>query len=99
MNTATFIVTIIASIFGSTGFWAWLTQRQKKQSAENRLLMGIAYAWIINMCETYLDRGSVSTNEFHELEHYLYQPYQEMGGNGTAEKLFKDVSKLTVKDE
>jgi len=93
------IIAIIAAIFGSTGFWSWLTNRSKKKSAENRLLMGIAYAWIISMCESYLDKGSVSASEFHELEHYLYQPYAEMGGNGTAAKLFEDVSKLKVKDK
>lgn len=99
MNTAEIIIAIVAAIFGSTGFWSWLQNRGRKKSAEARLLMGIAYSEIIDRCTIYLNRGYLDTDEYHELEHYLYKPYQEMGGNGTAEKLFNDVSKLTVKGE
>ena len=93
------IVAIVVAIFGSTGFWSWLQNRGRKKSAETRLLMGIAYSKIIDRCTEYINRGYVNTDEYHELEHYLFQPYKEMGGNGTAEKLFNDVSKLTVKEE
>lgn len=99
MNTASIVVTLIVAVFGSTGFWTWLTSRRVKKSSETKLLMGIAYSQIISMCETYLEKGSVTTNEYHELEHYLFQPYAELGGDGTAEKLFSDVSQLAVKDE
>lgn len=99
MNTAGIIVSIVVAIFGSTGFWNWLMNRGKKKSAESKLLMGIAYSQIISLCESYLKKGFVSTNEFHELEHYLYMPYSAMGGNGTAEKLYEDVKKLKVKDD
>ena len=92
------ILAIIAAIFGSTGFWSWLQNRGRKKSAETRLLMGIAYSKIIDRCTEYINRGYVNTDEYHELEHYLFQPYKEMGGNGTAEKLFNDVSKLAVKE-
>lgn len=98
MNTAEIIIAIVVAIFGSTGFWSWLTNRSRKKSAETRLLMGIGYSLIIEMCESYNAKGYVSTEEYHELEHYLYKPYQEMGGNGTAEKLFNDVSKLKITD-
>ena len=93
------ILAIIAAIFGSTGFWSWLQNRGRKKSAETRLLMGIAYSKIIDRCTEYINRGYVNTDEYHELEHYLFQPYKEMGGNGTAEKLFNDVSKLKLKDD
>lgn len=99
MDTTAFIIAIIAAVFGSTGFWSWLQNRNRKKSAETRLLMGIGYSKIIDRCNEYLQRGYVDTNEFHELEHYLYQPYAEMGGNGTAEKLFNDVKGLPVREE
>lgn len=98
MNTAEIIIAIVVAIFGSTGFWSWLQNRGRKKSAETRLLMGIAYSKIIDRCTEYINRGYVNTDEYHELEHYLFQPYKEMGGNGTAEKLFNDVSKLAVKE-
>lgn len=99
MNTAEIIIAIVVAIFGSTGFWSWLQNRGRKKSAETRLLMGIAYSKIIDRCTEYINRGYVNTDEYHELEHYLFQPYKEMGGNGTAEKLFNDVSKLKLKDD
>ena len=98
MDTTAIIVAIIAAIFGSTGFWSWLTNRNRKKSAEARLLMGIAYSKIIDRCTEYIDRGYVKIDEFHELEEYLFKPYAEMGGNGTAEKLFNDVSKLNIEN-
>lgn len=98
MNTE-LIIAIVVAIFGSTGFWSWLQNRGRKKSAETRLLMGIAYSKIIDRCTEYINRGYVNTDEYHELEHYLFQPYKEMGGNGTAEKLFNDVSKLKLKDD
>lgn len=99
MDTTAFIIAIIAAVFGSTGFWSWLQNRNRKKSAEARLLMGIAYSKIIERCTEYINQGYVSTEEFHELEYYLYQPYIDMGGNGTAQKLFGDVSRLSIKDE
>ena len=98
-TTAQIIVAVIAAAFGSTGFWGWMQTRSRKKSAEARLLMGIAYSKIIDQCTEYLKRGYVETDEYHELEHYLFQPYAEMGGDGTAEKLFNDVSRLAIKDK
>lgn len=96
IHSTELIIAIIAAIFGSTGFWNWLINRNRKKSAEARLLMGIAYAKIIDRCNEYITRGYVEIEEFHELEEYLYRPYSDMGGNGTAEKLFRDVSNLTI---
>ena len=93
------IIAIIAAVFGSTGFWSWLQNRNRQKSAETRLLIGIGYSKIIDRCNEYITRGYVGINEFHELEEYLYKPYSEMGGNGTAEKLFNDVSKLKIKED
>lgn len=93
------IITLAVAVFGSTGFWTWLTSRRNKKSAESRLLMGLAYSEIINRAESCLTRGWVEVDEYNELERYLYQPYAEMGGNGTAKKLMDDVRKLPTKKE
>ena len=93
------IVTLIVAIFGSTGFWTWLMNRNKQKSATSRLLMGIAYSEIIRRCEHYLKHGSITTDEYNELNRYLFEPYREMGGNGTAEKLMNEVRKLPTDKE
>lgn len=94
-----YIITIVVAVFGSTGFWTWLTNRNKKRSAESRLLLGLAYSEIIQRSEMYLTRGYISADEFNELNRYLYEPYREMGGNGTAEKLIEDVKHLPTNKE
>ena len=93
------IVTLAVAVFGSTGFWTWLMNRNKKKTAEARLIMGLAYSEIIKRSEHYIKRGYIETEEYNELNKYLYQPYKEMGGNGTAEKLMKEVQQLPTSKE
>ena len=88
------ILTILGSVFASTGFWNFVQNRNRKKSDESKLLMGIAYSKIIQQAENYLARGWVSTDEYHELYHYLYEPYENMGGNGTAKRLMDKVKML-----
>ena len=93
------IITLAVAIFGSTGFWTWLTNRNRKKTDESRLLMGLAYSEIIRRSEAYIERGYVSTDEYNELNRYLFEPYRSMGGNGTAEKLIREVQNLPTKGE
>lgn len=72
---------------------------KRKKSNETKLLMGIAYTKIIQQCDRYLVRGWISTDEYHELYHYLYQPYEAMGGNGTAKRQMELVKNLPPKPE
>lgn len=93
------IVTLAVAVFGSTGFWTWLMNRNKKKTAEARLLMGIAYSEIIRRSEHYIHKGYISVDEYNELNRYLFEPYQEMGGNGTAQKLMREVQQLPTSKE
>lgn len=93
------IVTLIVAVFGSTGFWTWVQTRSKKKSAETRLLLGLAYSEIINRADACISRGWVEVDEYNELDRYLYRPYTEMGGNGTAQKLMNEVRNLPTRKE
>ena len=88
------IVAVVVAIFGSTGFWTWVNNKGKNKTNEAKLLIGIAYRSIISQAEKYIKRGYITTDEFNELNHYLYEPYKNMGGNGTVEKLMDEVRKL-----
>ena len=89
-------LTVGGAILASNGLWSFLMSKREKKSNKNKLLMGLAYSEIINRSERYLERGEISTDEYHELYHYLYEPYKEMGGNGTAAKLMEQVKKLPL---
>ena len=93
------IVTLVVAVLGSTGFWTWIQNRSKKKSAESRLLMGLAYSEIINRAQFCISRGWIEVDEYNELDRYLYRPYAEMGGNGTAQKLMTEVRNLPTRKE
>lgn len=92
------IIGIIGAIFGGQGFWAWVMSKTTSKSNESKLLMGIAYSKIIDQCNKYIKRGWIDADEYHELHHYLYKPYKDMGGNGTAERLIGIVKGLPAKE-
>lgn len=92
-----YIITIIVAIFGSTGFWSWLSGRRAKRDGASRLLLGLAYRSIVESSERYIARGYIAVDEYDELNRYLYEPYRAMGGDGTAAKLMKEVEQLPSK--
>ena len=98
MDITAIIIGIVGAIFASQGFWTWLINRNNGKSNEAKLLMGIAYSKIIQQCNYYIARGWIDTDEYHELYHYLYEPYKDMDGNGTAERLMKIVEGLPTKE-
>ena len=96
------VIAIIASVFGSTGFWALITtlinNRNKKVSTEGKMLRGLAHDRICELGSRYLKQGDVTKDEFENLHDYLFLPYQELGGNGTAEKIMEDVKRLPMRE-
>lgn len=93
------IVTLAVAVFGSTGFWTWVQSRNKQKSAEDRLLLGLAYDKIVWQCNKFIAQGHISAQEFNELDRYMFTPYRELGGNGTAAKLMDEVRKLPTREE
>lgn len=61
--------------------------------------MGLLHNRICELCEKYIVRGYVLEWEYEDLIDYIYKPYKTLGGNGTAEKLIKEVEKLPLLTE
>lgn len=97
------IVVIVSTILGSGGLWAYLQNYMQKKdtvkSAHSRLLMGMAYEQIVGLGTGYLDRGWISRDEYEELRALFYDPYKELGGNGVAEMVMKQVEKLPLRSQ
>ena len=97
------LVALIVAVFASTGFWSflqvWISNKTKSKTSEQKLILGLAFIQIIAKCEFYLQRGWIDTEEYKELNQYLFEPYQQMGGDGTAQRLIKEVEKLPIKKE
>ena len=95
----TSLITIIVAIFASSGIWSLIlaiyTNKSKAKSAETELLLGLAHDRIFELCKDILKSGEMSEQEYDNLKH-LYDPYIESGGNGTAEKLMKQVEEMKI---
>ena len=61
-------------------------------------LVAILHNKIYTQGACYIQRGYVTIDELHDLEH-LYDPYRAMGGNGTAEQIYNNVKNLPVKQK
>lgn len=110
MITTETLVTIIIAICGSSGVWGlimYLVQHHHKKleeallrdNAEIRMIKGIGHAQIIKLCRHYLAQKYITPEQYKDLTEHLYLPYKDLGGNGTVEKLIKEVDKLPVKEE
>lgn len=105
MDSTTVQIGIV--IFGSVGFWSFLTkvfelvftkksQEKKEMTNEEALLLGIAHDRIHYLCNQYRKRGYMDEDEVDTLE-AIAEPYLKMGGNGSGERLYKECKKLPIK--
>lgn len=99
----TTVVSVFAAVMGSTGFWALMQKRAEKEdakkdknSAANKMLRGLGHEKIMERGMSYIERGWVTRSEYEDLLTYLYEPYTELGGNGSAEKIMNEVKKLPI---
>lgn len=97
----TTIIAVIISVIASTGFWQflinWYNHRNMKTDATTRMILGIANKIICELCQEYINRGHITKEEYEDLKKYLCDPYFELGGDGTVERLFKEVDQIPIK--
>lgn len=92
------IAGLSASVVSMTTFLiARKDNKDKKKNAERDMLMGLAHDRIIFLGSQYISRGNITKDEYENLHDYLYKPYLELGGNGTATKIMKEVEQLKIK--
>lgn len=90
------IITVACAVIASSGFWAYIQKKTDKSSAEKRLLIGLAHDRIIWLGMQYVERGWITQDEYENLHDYLFIPYSEAGGSGSAAKVMKDVDNLPI---
>lgn len=90
------VVTIVTSVLASSGFWAFLQRHFDKNDATKRLLIGIGHDRIMHLGLQYIQRGSITADEYENLHDYLYLPYKENGGNGSAARIMSEVERLPI---
>ena len=93
----TLITSIVCSVLASSGFWAYLQSRATKDSAERKMLIGLGHDRIMSLGMEYINRGYITKDEYENLHDYLYIPYRDCGGNGSAEHVMDQVKRLPVR--
>lgn len=101
MSEAIFIA-LIAGVTSSgiSQLVIFLIQRKDKKNTNTPLadmVKGLGHDRIIYLGQKYISKGFVTKDEYENLHDYLFLPYKELGGNGTAEKIMKEVSNLPIK--
>ena len=91
-----FIVTLLGSLIASSGFWAYVEHKGKNKSKQDEMLIGLGHDRIMSLGLEYIRRGSITYDEYENLYNYLYLPYKELGGNGSAERVMTEVMKLPI---
>ena len=90
-------VPLAVAVLTSSGLWALVSKRADKNNAERKMLVGLAHDRIIHLGMVYIERGCVTQDEYENLQVYLYEPYEEMGGNGSARRVMEEVRKLPIR--
>lgn len=86
---------IITAILGSSGIWMWVKTRSDHNDSEDQLLLEVAKNQLIVLGRTYLERGYITMDEYEEYEEE-YKLYSDLGGNGLARHIFKQVDELPI---
>ena len=90
-------LTVALSVIASSGFWAYLTKRLERKDVRTRMLVGLGHDRIMYLGSHYIERGWITTDEYENLHEYLYKPYEDMGGNGSAKRIMDEVNKLPIR--
>lgn len=92
-------VTIVCSVIASSGLWTYVSKHTDHKDARTELLIGIAHDRIVFLGMSYVNRGYITHDEYENLHTYLYEPYKKAGGNGSAERVMKEVDQLPIRNE
>ena len=101
-------VPLIVALLTSTALWGVVSKvilkrmeltakRSKADEAQRKMLVGLAHDRIIHLGMVYIERGCITQDEYENLQVYLYEPYEEMGGNGSARRVMEEVRKLPIR--
>ena len=87
---------VVAALLASGGYWSYKMSKNNHKTAESKMLMGLAHDRIVELGMKYIERGTITRDEYENLYDYLYLPYKELGGNGSAERVMGVVKQLRI---
>ncbi len=89
---------ILLSLVASSGVFVFVYNQVNRRKRQTELLLSLVQVHIIHMCQVHLDRRYITKREYDDLYNYFYKPYKDLGGNGLADILMPQISKLLTTD-
>lgn len=89
-------ITAVVAVIASSGFWAYVIKLSDRKDGTKEMLIGLGHDRIVYLGMKYIERGSITSDEYENLHEYLYKPYGKIGGNGSAERIMNEVNKLPI---
>ncbi len=86
---------VVTALLGSSGIWMWVKTKTDRIDSEDKLLLVVARAQLVTQGREYLKRGYITMDEYEEYEDQ-YKLYSDLGGNGLARRMFKQVEDLPM---
>jgi hypothetical protein len=90
------IITIGIAVFSSSGFWLYIQHKMDRKDNKTKMLLGLAHDRIMSTGMDYIARGWLTDDEYENFVKYLYEPYHDLGGNGTGDKIKNKVDNLKL---
>ena len=90
------IITVIGSVIASSGFWAFWQKKTENNDASKEMLVGLGHDRIVSLGLKYIEQGYITHDEYENLSKYLSSPYKQLGGNGSAERVMRQVDQLPI---
>ena len=93
------ILGFISSILASTGLWSLIQNRLNHRDVRSKMLKGLGHDRIMDLGKRYIKRGYITPDEYENLVDYLWTPYSDLGGNGSAARIIEEVKRLPIQDK
>lgn len=90
------IIGIVVAVLGSNGLWALIQKLSERKDTKTRMLIGLGHDRIMYLTMKYVERGYITADEYENLHDYLYKPYEDLGGNGSAKRAMDEVKRLPL---
>lgn len=91
------IVTVVVALISSSGVWGVLSMLAQKRGTSTLLVLKLTQYVIVSEANRVLNQGYMTADDYDEIVKDLYEPYKLLGGNGLAEKMIGDISKLPLR--
>ena len=96
---------LVEIVGGLTAIWIFtkpirkmVREQTKRIELMEEGIQSILHDRIYQACHFFISRGWGCISDLKNLEH-LYEPYREMGGNGTAKELYERVLDLEIRED